>query len=102
MPKRIRRTKRPRDVNQLAHHLGRMSTHQNEGSNLAQKTTGGQQLSPEEQERQTVRRIMAEMGRRGGRIGGKRRLETMTPERRSELAYNAAKARWGPKKNGNR
>jgi hypothetical protein len=43
---------------------------------------------------------MSEMGKKGGKIGGKRRLETMTPERRRELAYNAAKARW-KKTNGN-
>jgi hypothetical protein len=41
--------------------------------------------------------VMAEMGRRGGRIGGKRRLETMTDARRTEVARAAAKARWGKK-----
>jgi hypothetical protein len=29
-----------------------------------------------------------------GRAGGKRRLETLTPERRSEIARLAARARW--------
>jgi hypothetical protein len=37
---------------------------------------------------------MAEMGRRGGKIGGKRRMTTMTPEQRREVALKAAKARW--------
>jgi len=37
---------------------------------------------------------MAEMGRRGGKIGGKKRLETMTPEQRSKIAHRAAQARW--------
>ena len=32
------------------------------------------------------------LGRKGGRIGGKRRLETMTPEARSESARKAALA----------
>jgi hypothetical protein len=41
---------------------------------------------------------MAEMGRRGGRIGGKRRLETLTDRRRSQIARKAAKARWAKKK----
>ncbi len=41
-----------------------------------------------------VSRIMAEMGRRGGQIGGKRRLETMTAARRKAVASQAAKARW--------
>src|SRR6266700_1905322 len=78
MPKRISKKKRPSDVNQLARYLVDRST---DDSRLVQKTSG-QRLSPEEQERQTIRHIMAEMGRRGG---GKRRLQTMTP--------NAA-ARW--------
>ena len=43
-------------------------------------------------------RVMAEMGRRGGRIGGKRRLETMTSEQRSKVASAAAKARWAKTK----
>lgn len=42
---------------------------------------------------------MREMGRKGGKIGGKRRLETMTAEERREIARKAgakgAKARWG-------
>jgi hypothetical protein len=42
--------------------------------------------------------VMREMGARGGRIGGKRRLETLTDKRRSEIASQAAKARWGAKK----
>jgi len=37
---------------------------------------------------------MAQMGSRGGKIGGKRRLVTMTPEQRSQVASDAAKARW--------
>jgi hypothetical protein len=41
-----------------------------------------------------VSRIMAEMGRKGGRIGGKRRLVTLTGKRRSQIASAAAKARW--------
>jgi integrase len=32
--------------------------------------------------------------KKGGRIGGKRRLETMTPEQRREVALKAAKTRW--------
>ena len=38
--------------------------------------------------------VMAAMGRKGGKIGGKRRLKTMTPERRTEVAKQAADARW--------
>lgn len=48
--------------------------------------------------RATISFVMAEMGRKGGKIGGKRRLETMTPERRSEIGKLAAEKRWGAKK----
>jgi hypothetical protein len=44
-----------------------------------------------------ISQVMAEMGRRGGRIGGKR-LETLTPRRRRQLARLAALARWSKKK----
>jgi len=37
---------------------------------------------------------MSEMGRKGGKIGGKRRLETLTAEERSDLASKAARDRW--------
>lgn len=39
--------------------------------------------------------FMSSMGKKGGKIGGKRRLETMTAEERSAAASKAAKARWG-------
>jgi hypothetical protein len=45
-----------------------------------------------------ISRVMAAMGRKGGKIGGKRRMKTMTPEERSQVALKAAKARWDPKK----
>ena len=35
-----------------------------------------------------------EMGRRGGKKGGRARAEKLTPERRSEIARKAANARW--------
>jgi hypothetical protein len=45
-----------------------------------------------------VSQVMAQMGRKGGKIGGKRRLETLSDERRREIASLAAKKRWGAKK----
>jgi hypothetical protein len=36
--------------------------------------------------------IMSELGRKGGKIGGKRSLETMTPEERSARAKKASLA----------
>ena len=41
---------------------------------------------------------MREMGAKGGKIGGKRRLETMTDEQRTRSARKAAKARWAKTK----
>jgi len=41
--------------------------------------------------------VMSEMGRKGGKIGGKRSLDTMTPAERKKRAKAAAKARWKPK-----
>ena len=43
-------------------------------------------------------KVMAEMGLRGGLIGGKRRLVTMTAEERSRRASDAAKTRWAKAK----
>jgi hypothetical protein len=45
-----------------------------------------------------VSQVMAAMGAKGGRIGGKRRLETLSDERRREIATEAAKARWSKKR----
>lgn len=41
-----------------------------------------------------VSEYLAQIGRKGGKVGGKRRLITMTSEQRSEVARKAAKARW--------
>jgi hypothetical protein len=37
-----------------------------------------------------------ERGRKGGSKGGKLRADKLTPERRREIAQQAARARWGP------
>ena len=46
----------------------------------------------------TISQVMAAMGRKGGKIGGKRRMETMTPEKRSAFARIAVQTRWAKKK----
>lgn len=45
-------------------------------------------------DRETLSRVMAEMGRKGGKIGGKKSLKTMTPAERKRRARKAAAARW--------
>lgn len=76
---------RPRDPNQLAAWTVAVST--------------GQIAPPEPESAKVsipanVSEYMAEIGRKGGHIGGKRRLKTMTRAQRSRVATKAAKARW--------
>jgi hypothetical protein len=68
----------PRDPNQLAKMIVDMTLHEDE---------------PEPPER-VKDPASVELGRMGGLIGGKRRAEKLTPERRSEIARKAAAARW--------
>jgi hypothetical protein len=75
----------PRDVNQMAKLTVEMS---------AQALEDQPNRKPENLTKSDISRVMAEMGRRGGKIGGKRKLETLSPERRKEIALNAARARW--------
>jgi hypothetical protein len=79
MPKRIKQ--RPADVNQLAPYLADLST-------------TGQHESIKPPTRSQISWLMAQLGRKGGRIGGKRRLQTMTSEERTRVAKRAAEARW--------
>jgi hypothetical protein len=82
MPKRVKQLRR--DVNQRAFDVVRRSTEKTE----KEDTVSSSELS----------RVMSILGRAGGKKGGKRRMETMTPEQRSEIALKAARARWGKKK----
>ena len=76
MPDRSR--KRPRDVNELAKRLV------DEASGEAPAFDPDEGKDP----------AAVELGRRGGKIGGKVRAERMTPEERSEAARKAALTRW--------
>ena len=44
-------------------------------------------------DKKTISNVMREMGRKGGKIGGKRSLETMSPEERTARAQKAVAAR---------
>jgi len=80
--------KRPRDPNQLAKWLVDSSTSDASETKPSPPLPSASSLSA----------YMAAMGRKGGKIGGKRRLLTMTPAARKAAAAKAAQARWGTKK----
>jgi len=67
-------------VNQLAYRLVQESTAEPPTEAALTKTQ--------------ISQLMAQMGRKGGKIGGKRRLVTMTAEHRSQIALKAAQSRW--------
>jgi hypothetical protein len=81
MPKRDKQKIRPKDVNQLAHFLGELSTREPITENVSVLSS-------------SLSEYMSIMGRKGGKIGGKRRMKTMTKEERRKVAVKAAKARW--------
>jgi hypothetical protein len=62
------------DLNRMAHRLVREATEQREKLSQAQVN-----------------------GRKGGLNGGKARADKLSPEKRSEIARKAAKARWSQK-----
>jgi hypothetical protein len=73
MPKRIKHPKRPTDINQFAHQLVQQSTAEPEPP--VNDSPGLTSISE----------YMAAIGRKGGKIGGKRRLATMTASRRKKM-----------------
>ena len=89
MPKRIRKPPEP-DMNQLAMNSIRVMT---ERAN----TPRPQPVPAREPVSKAASRVMAEMGRRGGKIGGARRAANMTEAERSNAAALAARARWAKK-----
>jgi hypothetical protein len=85
MPKRLSK-KRPTDVNQLMHHLGEQSTREPEPAKPPSRSE--------------ISRIMAAMGRKGGKKSAKVRMGEggIPPEKRSEIAAHAARAMWAKRK----
>jgi hypothetical protein len=83
----IGKGKRPRDPNQLAKWIVDQSTGELQPEPVT-TTPPPSDLSA----------YMAAIGRKGGQIGGKRRMKTMTPAARRKVAAKAAKARWRKQK----
>jgi hypothetical protein len=73
-----RSSKRPRDVNELAHRL------------VDEATGEAPRVDPDEGKDPAA----VALGRRGGLKGGKARAAKLTPEERAESARKAARARW--------
>lgn len=76
---RTRSSSRPRDVNQLAKHVIDMAT-----GEVEDKDCTSEQKNP----------AAVELGRLGGKKGGKARAERLSPEQRSDIARKAATKRW--------
>jgi len=74
VPRGPRGEKRPADVVGCAVHVAKIATGEIED---------------------TVERPRQPNKAKGGRVGGKARAASLTPERRSEIAIAAAAARWG-------
>jgi general stress protein YciG len=74
--------KRPTDINQRA-------------KSIVDIATGEVEETPEQISE--IKAAAAALGRKGGKKGGKARAKALTPNRRSEIARKAAKARWHKK-----
>jgi len=77
-----RSRKLPKDPNQLAAEIVRLSTE--EKLDQAQN----------EPRRSPISQYLAEIGRKGGLKGGKARAEKLSAKKRKEIAKKAAKKRW--------
>lgn len=93
MPKRI--SKKLKDSNQIAAAVVAAAT---DTDPLLVAVTGQGKVylgeNTSQSDREAISRVMSEMGRKGGKIGGKKSLETMTPGQRKKRAKKAADARW--------
>jgi hypothetical protein len=76
-----KKDRRPTDPNQLMRRM-------------VEETTGETVASESEPTQDEISRVMALLGRRGGKIGGKRRMKTMTRAERVAVAKQGAKKRW--------
>ena len=74
---RKKSTKRPKDPNELAAEIVRLSTEEEEGA----------EVDP-------VKAYLAKIGKKGGLKGGKARAKSLSSKRKKEIAKRAAEARW--------
>ena len=76
--------KRPRDLNQWAKRM----------VDIATCEASDHKAAPEEEGKDPA---AVYLGRKGGLKGGRARAESMSPERRAEIAKRAAASRWAKK-----
>ena len=92
MPKRSSKPKLPADVNQRSRAIVDYLTRDRDAEVQAASAAPEPEAIPD-----PIREAARALGKRGGLKGGKARAAGMTPERRSEIAKNAAAKRWANK-----
>lgn len=83
-----KKTKLPKDTNKRAKSIVDLATND-------QPEKVSPKRSKKATEKETLQSAAAQLGRKGGLKGGPARKKALSPERRSEIAQKAAKARWG-------
>jgi len=84
-----RKNKRPRDPNKAAEAITEPITNEPQPKEIQ---------AAEPSALVNLSEYMAAIGRKGGQIGGKQRLKTMTKKARQKFAARAARVRWGKRK----
>jgi hypothetical protein len=87
MPKRTSKKSKPTDISQLARAIVEEAT----GESLTSHTL------PQDHPQKPIRKknpAAVALGKLGGKKGGIARKEKLSPERRREIAEQAARARW--------
>jgi len=90
MPKRLKKDARPKDVNQLAHHIVRLSTEKDDATPEAN--------GPVPKPPKGLSAYMSALGKRGGQVSGAKRMTNLSDEQRQTIALKAARARWAKAK----
>lgn len=78
----MKKAKRPTDTNQRAKSIVDIATGETEDNIISQDA---------------IKSAASALGKLGGLKGGKARAKALSPKRRSEIAKNAAAARWHKK-----
>jgi hypothetical protein len=103
MPKRLSKSSQPSDINQAAFQMVRRSTgtedRETPRERRSKKRFSDLERTVAKVTRSDISRVMSAMGRKGGKVGGKRRMVTMTAEQRREVAQKAANTRWAKHSN---